>query len=275
MKVAIYRIHYGTDFLLESINSIINDVDKIVIFYSKKPWIEVDKIKYKNKYINFPKNPENVKEFIINNLFHKKIFYFNYECNTPKNQFGKLFEIVINKFKIKPKYILFIEPDMMFGKNQLNLLKFELNLKFWTNHISSRQIEIWKFNKFLKSNKSYRIPLRKKRVGPVLWKIKNNQKIETHFGGEPSCKSKRLSTFVTTLNLGFSINENSMFYKHLMAIVFSKVIGDSEPDENWYDEKWLNWNENLENLEISKGFQHNIKRAFKYKIPYKFFQFFK
>ena len=35
MKIAIYRIHYGIDFLLESINSIINDVDKIVIFYSK------------------------------------------------------------------------------------------------------------------------------------------------------------------------------------------------------------------------------------------------
>ena len=55
MKIAIYRIHYGIDFLLESINSIINDVDKIVIFYSEKPWVEVDKIKYKNKYINFPK----------------------------------------------------------------------------------------------------------------------------------------------------------------------------------------------------------------------------
>ena len=275
MKIAIYRIHYGIDFLLESINSIINDVDKIVIFYSEKPWVEVDKIKYKNKYINFPKNPENVKEFISTNLINKKIFYFNYECNTPKNQFGKLYEIVINKFKIKPKYVIFIEPDMIFGKNQLNLLKFELNLKFWTNHISSRQIEIWKYNKSLKSNKSYRIPLRKKRVGPVLWKIKNNQKIETHFGGEPSNKSKKLSIFVTTLNLGFSINKKSMFYKHLMAITFSKVIGDSEPDENWYDEKWLNWREDFENLEISKGFQHNIKRAFRYKIPYKYFQFLK
>ena len=40
MKIAIYRIHYGIDFLLESINSIINDVDKIVIFYSEKPWVE-------------------------------------------------------------------------------------------------------------------------------------------------------------------------------------------------------------------------------------------
>lgn len=275
MKIAIYRIHYGIDFLLESVNSIINDVDKIVIFYSEKPWVVVDKIKYKNKYINFPKNPENVKEFINNKLVHKKIFFFNYECNSPKGQFGKLFDIVINKFKINPKYVLFIEPDMIFGKNQLNILKFELNLKFWTNHISSRQIEIWKFNKFLKSNKSYRIPLRKKRVGPVLWKIKNNQKIKTYFGGEPYGKSKKLSKFVTTLNLGFSINANTMLYKHLMALTFSRVIGDSEPDENWYDEKWLNWTENLENLEISKGFQHNIKRAFRYKIPYKYFQFLK
>ena len=26
-----------------------------------------------------------------------------------------------------------------------------------------------------------------------------------------------------------------MLYKHLTALVFSKAIGDSEPDENWYE----------------------------------------
>ena len=58
-----------------------------------------------------------------------------------------------------------------------------------------------------------------------------------------------------------------------LPLTFSKKIGDSIPDENWYEDKWLNWNESVENLEISKGSQHLIKRAFKYKIPYKYFQF--
>ena len=126
MKIAIYRIHYGIDFLLESVNSIINDVDKIVIFI-EKPWVVVDKIKYKNKFITSPKILKMLKNLSTN--LYTKIFFFNYECNSPKGQFGKLFDIVINKFKINPKYVLFIEPDMIFGKNQLNILKFELNFK--------------------------------------------------------------------------------------------------------------------------------------------------
>tara|TARA_B100001559_G_C16021988_1_gene403940 strand:- start:40 stop:546 length:507 start_codon:yes stop_codon:yes gene_type:complete len=166
-----------------------------------------------------------------------------------------------------------MEPDMIFGENQFNLLKFELNLKFWTNNIISKQIEIWKFDKNLKSNNAYKIPLRKKRVGPVLWKTNNKDQIITNFGGEPLNAKKKMSKFVTTLNLGFSFNKDTMFYKHLMALTFSKVIGDSLPDENWFEDKWLKWYENMENLEISEGYQHHIKRAFKFKIPYKFYQY--
>jgi hypothetical protein len=32
MKWAIYRIHYGIDYINESINSIIHDVDKVLFF---------------------------------------------------------------------------------------------------------------------------------------------------------------------------------------------------------------------------------------------------
>ena len=62
---AIYRIHYGTDFIIQSVNSIINCVDKIFIFYSEEPWVKTDKINYKSKLIEFPKNPENIKSILI------------------------------------------------------------------------------------------------------------------------------------------------------------------------------------------------------------------
>ena len=273
MKIAIYRIHYGVDFILESINSIINDVDKIIIFYSDEPWVINKTIKYKNQLLKFPKSPENLKEFFENNISNENVIIHKYECNSPKNQFGNLFEIAVNFLKINPDYVLFMEPDMIFGKNQFKLLNFELNIKFWSNNIIAKQIEVWKFDKNLKTNNAYRIPLRKKRVGPVLWKIKKSKKIITHFGGEPSNKSKKMSKLVTTLNLGFSFNKETMFYKHLMALNFSKIIGDTYPDENWYEDKWLNWSEDTRNLEISAGYQHHIKKAFTYKIPYKYFQY--
>ena len=64
MNWAIYRIHYGIDFIKDSINSIINDVDRIFIFYSEKLWVETDYINYINQKISFPKNPENIKKFL-------------------------------------------------------------------------------------------------------------------------------------------------------------------------------------------------------------------
>ena len=123
-----------------------------------------------------------------------------------------------------------------------------------------------------KTNSTYRIPLRKKRIGPALWKI-NNQEIITQFGGGAFKTKNNFSTFIKVLNMGFSFNKDTMFYKHLTAMVFSKVIGDSEPDENWYEDKWLNWEENTRNLEISKGAQHLIRTAYRYTIPDKYYKY--
>ena len=85
---AIYRIHYGTDFIIQSVNSIINYVDRIFIFYSEEPWIKTDKINYKSKLIKFPRNPENVKSFLLKNFQSEKIIIKKYECNSPLNQYG-------------------------------------------------------------------------------------------------------------------------------------------------------------------------------------------
>lgn len=275
MTWAIYRIHYGTDFIKNSIKSIINDVDKIFIFYSVKPWIKTKTIFYKKRSIKFPKNPENVKKFLKENFSNnKKIIINNFECTSPKNQFGLLYNKAVEITKQKPKLLLFMEPDMIFGKNQIKLLKIEFFLKFWLKYLIVKQIEIWKYDMKSKNNHTYRIPLRSKRIGPVLWRInKKVNSINTNFGGEPFNNKKKFSHFVSILNLGFSFNKKTMFYKHLMALTFSKKIGDSLPDEDWYETKWLNWKKNSENLEISKGSQHLIKKAYKYKIPYKYYQY--
>ena len=265
---AIYRIHYGTDFVIESVNSIINHVDKIYIFYSEDPWIKTDKINYKNNLIEFPKNPENVKSFLLKNFQNNKIIIKKYECNTPLNQYGNLYEIAENENENKAKFVLFMEPDMIFGKNQLKILKLELTLKFWLKNITTKQLETWKFNRNNVDN--FRIPIRKRRAGPVLWHLNRNKKIQTEFNGCSCDKKKKFSSFVKTLNMGFSFNKETMHYKHLLAIAFSEVIGDSKVDEKWYDEKWLNWSPDTIDLDVSEGNQKKIYKAFKFKIPQKF-----
>ena len=119
---AIYRLHYGLDFLKQSVSSIINNVDKIFI-YSMNPWVKQDFVKHRNQEIKFPKNPEDIQNFLLNNFKNEKIIIKNYECDTPLNQFGKLYDISCKISSSKPKYVLFMEPDMLFGENQLKILK--------------------------------------------------------------------------------------------------------------------------------------------------------
>ena len=272
MKWAIYRIHYGTDFIKFSINSIINEVDKIFIFYSNEPWIKSNEIFYKNKKIPFPSNPENLKDYLVKNFKNNnKIILNNFECNTPLNQYGLLFKKAIDISNAKPKTVLFMEPDMLFAKNQLYILNLELSLRFWLDSLTTRQIELWKYNILNKDNYAYRIPIRKRRAGPVLWKVKNTE-IKTHFSG--LYDKKNFSLLIKSLNLGFCLNKNSMLYKHLLTLSFSKVIGDSRTIENWFEDKWLNWNKNTKDLDPSIGNEKSIPNAYKYKIQKKFLDLF-
>lgn len=53
----------------------------------------------------------------------------------------------------------------------------------------------------------------------------------------------------------------------MTAIGYSQKIGDSIPNEGWYD-KWLNWSIDRGNkdLEIAKGGEHSIPFAYKHDI---------
>ena len=64
VRWAIYRIHYGLDFLSQSIESIRDDVDKIFICYSLDPWVVKDKVSYLGDEIDMPNNAENIEEYL-------------------------------------------------------------------------------------------------------------------------------------------------------------------------------------------------------------------
>ena len=272
MIIAIYRMHYGVDFIENSIKSIIDDVDKIFIFFSKKPWVLQDKILYKDKIIDFPSNPENVEKYLNENLSkYKKIKFLNFECNTPFNQFGILYNQVIKLLNSVPKKVLFMEPDMIFPEKGLNLLIKELNLKFWLNNISTKEIELWKKRDF-RNTECFRVPYRKRSGGgAILWRT--NKDIKTGFSPKDYKRKIHFSWFVEILNLGFCINDKTMMYKFLIALVYTKKIGDSVMNENWYEDKWKKWNKDTIDLEQSKGAEHRISKIVSYKIPSKFLKF--
>jgi len=255
MIYAIYRCLYGEDFIQESIDSIIDYVDKVFIFWDDTPWGDINHCIYKGERVYFPKTFDNIIDKIKELNNEKIVFIYDHRKNN-LNQFTYLVNEHILPNYNRPDEIMVIEVDHVFSKEQL-----EKTLRIFRSnnirHCHTLQIEVWKGFK-------HRVPLRRGRYGVVLWNMKDLKRLpETKRQGNAS-GMEWIDSYV--YNLGFAVSEKAMFWKHMTAIGFSQIIGDSPPNESWYDDKWLSWNyeTNNTNLEISKGYESAISRVVEY-----------
>lgn len=256
MIYCVYRCLYGEDFIQSSIDSIKDFVDKIIIFWTDIPLGNVKTVKYLGSTINFPNKFDNIIEK-IKELNCNKVDLIYYRVENNDNQFTNMVNNVLLKNYNKPDYILFMEPDMVYKKNNL----YESFREFENKNIltaSTKQIEIWRTFK-------YRVPERK-RPCSIYWNLKNIDKIPDSGKSANHPDMQYLESFVH--NFGFCMSEKNMYWKHLLAMAFSSIINDSQPNELWYENKWLKWDpkQNNNNLEISIGFEHCIPAIEKYNI---------
>ena len=234
MIYAIYRIHYGLDFLEKSINSIIDEVDNVFVFWSKQPWYKGCK--------NLPPLNEDVGKFC--KQWKHKVTVIEKEFDLPDNQFYKMYSHVISEYTA-PQKVLMMEPDMVWNKNSLKEA-----MKLNDDEISFNQIEFWKTDKWY---------IKRDRPGPTIY---NKPPPNTKKG----CwsESQKVHPTIRCVNYGFCLSPEVMLYKHIVAIQSSEYYKDSLPSEEWYEKKWLNWTPETEDLEISKNYKHFIKRAYPY-----------
>jgi len=230
MRYAIYRIHYGLDFLGKSIESVIDEVDKVFVFWSKRPWFKQCK--------DLPPLNENVLEFCKK---YDKVIVIEKEFDLPENQFKKMYDHVVSEYS-KPDQVLMMEPDMVWDRETLSEV-----WKLKDNEISFNQIEFWK-------NEDWYI--KRDRPGPTLWNVAPHKTMK----GCWASKQKRHET-LRCYNYGFCLSPEVMKYKHEVAIQSSKYYGDSLPSKEWYEEKWLNWTPETRDLEISEAHKHLIEKA--------------
>ena len=233
MIYAIYRIHYGLDFLGKSIESVIDEVDKVFVFWSKQPW-------YK-KCENLPPLNENVLEFCKK---YDKVTVIEKEFDLPENQFKKMYDHVVSEYS-NPDKVIMMEPDMVWDRSELKKA-----LELTDHEISFNQIEFWKNEEWY---------INRDRPGPTLW----NGTPESTGKGCWSSKNKTHDK-IRCYNYGFCLSPEVMKYKHEVAIQSSKYYGDSNPSVEWYEKKWLNWTPETEDLEISEAHRHYIKKALPY-----------
>jgi hypothetical protein len=232
MKYAIYRIHYGLDFLGKSIESVIDQVDQIFVFWSKQPWYKECK--------NLPPLNENVLEFCKK---YDKVIVIEKEFDLPDNQFKLMYDDVVSKYP-KPDQVLMIEPDMVWDKEELKKI-WKLNDK----EISFSQIEFWKNEQWY---------IKRDRPGPTLWNVAPKKTVKGTW------ETKNTHSTIKCKNYGFCLSPEVMKYKHEVAMQSSKYYRDSSPSKEWYEDKWLNWTPETEDLEISEKHKHYIKKAYPY-----------
>ena len=247
MRYAIYRLLYGEDFIKESIESIIDYVDKVFVFWDDTPWGDVTHVTYKGDILEFPKPIDGALARAMS-LSSAKVHFIKDHVYSPRNQFTHLVNDMVLNWD-RPEDIIILEADHVFVRGQL-----ELALEHWGCGFARAripQVELWR-------TPLWSIPDRG-RTGAVLWDM-------TCFEKLPQTSTQGDTVLMAPLvghvhNLGFCVSETAMYYKHLLALAFSKKIRDSIPNEDWYENKWLNWEPSMTNLEISKGHEADIPFA--------------
>lgn len=248
--VAIYRVLYGDDFIQESIRSILPHVDQVYVVKAEKPWGNTDGVTYKGQWVSWPEKFDDTRDKVLA-LGEPRVEIIDDYWPTPKGQLTHIVNDLVLP-RVKPLDVVFIEPDHVFSEEQARRA-----FDAWDNstfaQATTRQIEHWKTPLF-------QVPERSNRTSVVFHHLMGQPMGETGFNGA-SEGIPRLPAHVN--NFGFCISEKNMYWKHLTALAFSKIVGDSPPNEDWYEQKWLNWHPetNNRNLEISLGYEWTIPKA--------------
>jgi hypothetical protein len=251
--VAVYRVLYGEDFIQESIRSILPHVDKVFVIKAEKPWGNTRGVTYKGTWVPWPDKFDNTREKVLS-MNESKVEIIDDYWPTPKGQLTHIVNDLILP-RCKPFEVVFIEPDHVFTEEEAQRAFTQWSL-YSGVEATTRQIELWKTPEFC-------IPDRPNRTSVVFHRIFGSPIGETGFNGARE-GIHRLQARVH--NLGFCLSPQVMYWKHLTALAFSRIVGDSPPNEGWYEEKWLNWDleKNNSNLEISLGYEWTIPFAMGY-----------
>ena len=248
-RIAIYRIHYGLEYLEQSINSILEDVDHVFVFHSTKPWSKRGEVTYLGETFPLPQLEEDVQQFCADK-FNSKVKYIQQEFDTSEGQWTTMYNHVAEHYG-EAHQTLMMDPDMVFAPGDAKKL-FDHDCAF----VNVTQIELWK-------GMNNRIPQRQ-RIGPTIWNV---PPVYTGKGTEQD-NNLNVHPTIQCYNFGFCMSPKIMFYKHLVALMGSADIGDSIPAERWFIDKWTNWEPETQDLEISANHAATIKQIEPYNAPH-------
>lgn len=264
--IAIYSsVLYGADFIEESIRSVLPIVDHVYVVLMQRPWGNTDGVIYKGEWIPWPNRFDNTHERVMN-MKECRVSVHDAQKRTPWNRWGFALDRVLAAHHLVRREpldeVVFIDPDCVFGDGEAERARREWDAHPEYTWAAPQHHEHWR-------SPAWRIERQPRSMVRFIRGDLNLHKFPDPPGSRPMHRLPVEHALQARVhNFGFSVSPQAMRWKHLTAIAFSPIVGESPPSESWLDEKWLAWHPvtNNRDLEPAAGCAGAIPRAVPYDV---------
>lgn len=256
LTYAVYRIYYGRDLILRSIESVINDVDHVFVFFVG-PWNDIVDYEEDGERHPFPVDPDGSKKQVVAKYDgHPKVSIQNSGWNDQRGQFSHFINDVVLQSAPKPDAILINEFDHVWKdlRGALDYWRSQRNL-FVSRCSKVEQVELWKPPT---TDQYWKIPERPERTGPLLWDMREGPIEQTIWHGYSPMGMNVISGVGGVHNFGYCVDEETMRWKVRCAYESAKHSGDSLPRRDYVESCWGVWRPGDRDLEISERWKSKI-----------------
>lgn len=261
-RAAVYpSVLYGQDFIVESIQSILPHVEHVFVVMMAAPWGRTAGVAYRGEWVPWPKQFDATRERICA-LGDSRIEMIEAQKDTPWNRWGfGVNDAVRGGLGVDFDEVVILDPDCVFREDEARAAFAEWGSRLDWQWAHCEQVELW------------RTPA---------WQIQRPRSMISFHRGDlslldsPDPPGSRPQSPKPTShllpgkihNLGFCVSEANMRWKFLTSVAFSPVVGESLPNQYWYEKTWLNWHPatNNRNLEISQGCESAVPCAVSYDV---------
>lgn len=248
MRVAIYpSVLYGADFVVESIRSILPHVDYVCVVMMQRPWGQTEGVSYKGRWIPWPARFDDTRT-LVRSIRDDRVSLFESQKDTPWNRWGHGYDVVRGAFSKKIDEVILIDPDCVFHADEAKraFADWEAHPEYvWA---SVGQVELWRTPAWQVHRPRSMVSFHRGDLTLLSHSTEQNRPVSHALAGKVH-------------NLGFCVSEAAMRWKHLTALAFSPVVGESMPNVDWFEEKWLHWMPGVINLDVSVGTESSIPCA--------------
>lgn len=269
MRVAVYpSVLYGFDWIQESLRSILPYVDRIYVVMQTRPWGATDGVLYQEQWVDWPDRFDNTRELVVEvqagirrqeeetSEVLPAIEIIEDVSFSPWDRWAHGVNLV--RKCCSPDDVVTLDPDCVFSEEEA-----QKTFADWDAHpeyvwAQPRQVELWKTPEWMVVRPRSMVAFCRGDLDLLSSEVR-----KARGGGAPH-------THVldgTVHNLGFACSDKTMYWKHLTSLAFSPVVGESLPNPDWYDQKWLAWTPETRNLEPAARCEGSIPRAVPYSGP--------